>query len=309
VGARFDPHKLRLVAPTESTLRRVLQTVDAHALDLLVGAWLAEWATRETDGTLVIALDGKVLRGAWDTGGQVTLFSAMLHRTKTTIAQIRIPNKTTEVTQVGRLLDGIDAPHVLITVDAAHTVTNTAELITRVKGWDYIMTVKANTPTLQHHIADLLAPRVYHHPPAHTTTERGHGRITTWSIWVTPATGVDFPHATQLACLRRDVADLAGQPLSKELALIITSATTQRCPPHRLAEHVRGHWAIESGHWIRDTLWDEDDHQSVTGNGPHVMATLRNLTIGLIRRAGITKIKETTEAINRDRTRALPLIS
>lgn len=51
--------------PIEPTLRRVLQSIDAGQLNLLIGSWLFERAHRDTDGLLVIAVDGKVLRGAW----------------------------------------------------------------------------------------------------------------------------------------------------------------------------------------------------------------------------------------------------
>jgi predicted transposase YbfD/YdcC len=317
LGARFHLVWRRWIAPSESALRRLIQRVDAAELDLLVGSWLAEWARRHTSGDLVIALDGKVLRGAWDTGGQVTLFSALIHQAQVTIAQIRIPDKTNEITQVGALLEGIDAPYALVTIDAAHTQVDTAELIKGGKGWDYLMTIKANQPGLQARAIELLAPHVTRRKPEHIEQERGHGRINRWSTWTievsastqaSTQTGIDFPHAVQLACLRRDVFDLTGQPLTKELALLITSADTARAAAAELSAHARGHWGIESGHWIRDTVWGEDRHQSVTGDGPQVMATFRNLATGLIRLAGHTKIKETTEAIARDRMRALPLI-
>lgn len=309
LGARFCLRARARVAPSESRLRWVLQNVDAAALDLLIGSWLREWACRDVDGDLVIALDGKVLRGAWDHTGQVTLFSAVLHTGGITIAQIRIPNKTNEITQVGALIEGIDADYALITVDAAHTQVATAELIAGTKKWDYLMTIKGNQPGLQQAAIALLAPQVTSREPEHVTTERDHGRISRWSTWTTPATGIGFPHATQLACIRRDVLGLAGQPLTKEFALLITSATADRCPAPDLARHTRNHQTVEAGHWIRDTVWTEDSHQTVTGNGPQVMATLRNLAIGLLRGSGITRIKEATEAIARDRTRALPLLS
>jgi hypothetical protein len=106
-------------------LRRVLQSIDAAELDLLIGSWLFERAHRDTDGLLVIALDGKVLRGAWsDDNGQVTLFSAMIHGVGVTVAQIQVPDDTNEITQVQTLLAGIpEIPHstrVMVTIDAAH---------------------------------------------------------------------------------------------------------------------------------------------------------------------------------------------
>lgn len=43
-------------------------------------------------------------------------------------------------------------------------------------------------------------------------------------------------------------------------------------------------------HWVRDVTFDEDRSQIHTGNGPHTMASLRNLTITVLHLAGITNI-------------------
>src|SRR5712691_1134524 len=108
LGARWSWFRRRYLWPSEATLRRVLQSIDAAELDRLVGAWLYARAWPHTDGLLVIAVDGKVLRGAWtDTNDQVTLFSAMIHEPAVTIAQIRVPDGTNEITQVKNLLDRV----------------------------------------------------------------------------------------------------------------------------------------------------------------------------------------------------------
>jgi hypothetical protein len=57
-------------------------------------------------------------------------------------------------------------------------------------------------------------------------------------------------------------------------------------PPARLADLLRGHWAIEALHHLRDTTFAEDGSQARTGATPNVMATLRNLVIGELSRAG-----------------------
>jgi hypothetical protein len=57
--------------------------------------------------------------------------------------------------------------------------------------------------------------------------------------------------------------------------------------PARLADYLRGHWAIENGlHYVRDVTFGEDASQVRTGTGPHVMTCLRNLVIGTLSRAG-----------------------
>lgn len=49
----------------------------------------------------------------------------------------------------------------------------------------------------------------------------------------------------------------------------------------------RRRWHIENRlHWVRDVTFDEDRSQVRTGNGPRVMATLRNLVISLLRFVG-----------------------
>ncbi len=89
----------------------------------------------------------------------------------------------------------------------------------------------------------------------------------------------------------------------------VTSLDADRADAADLARIARGQWGIESAHWLRDTAWTEDASTGYAGNGPQVMATLRNIAISLLHLAGITPITRTIQAISRDRTRVLsPLI-
>ncbi len=54
-----------------------------------------------------------------------------------------------------------------------------------------------------------------------------------------------------------------------------------------------------------DTTYAEDGNTGYSGNGPQVMATLRNIAISVLHLAGITDITRTLQRITRDRTRAL----
>jgi predicted transposase YbfD/YdcC len=312
LGARYSWFTRRYTSPSTATVRRVLGRLDAAALDLLVGSWLVDRAHRDPGSVLVIAIDGKVLRGSWtDDNHQVTLFSAMIHDHGVTIAQVRVPDDTTETTQIEPLLDQIPPqPHttVLVTADSAHTCRTTAEHITA-RDFDYLLPVKGNQPLLHHQILDRFQPLVIT-PPAHLVEERSHGRITRWSTWMTDATGIDFPRAAQLGCIRRDEFGLDDIAVSKEFAFLITSSPASQTGPAQLHTYARGQWGIENkNHYVRDTTWREDDHQAWVGNGPHAMAVLRNLALGLFRLHGIHKIKEATEEICRDRLRALPLLA
>lgn len=296
--------------PSERTIRRVLEDIDAGELDRIVGAWLHTNARRDGAGRLVLAIDGKVMRGAWtDEDETFTLFSAMIHGVGVTVAQVSVPADTNEITQVDSLLEAIPvgADDPVVTMDAAHTQRDTAEHLKGRRGFDYIMTVKGNQPSLLQSVFTTIFPTLKN-APEHVVEERRHGRINRWETWTTDAAGIDFPHVRQLACIRRNTFTLGGTWISKEHAWIATSSDTATAAD--IHTHVREHWGIENkSHHVRDTTWREDAHLAYTGSGPQVMATLRNTAASLLRLNGFTKIKETTEWIARDRNRALPLLA
>jgi hypothetical protein len=83
-------------------------------------------------------------------------------------------------------------------------------------------------------------------------------------------------------------------------------------PPHaqaspaRLADLIRGHWTIENGlHWVRDVTFAEDASQLRSGTGPNVMASLRNLVIGVLSRAGPVNLAAALRYHSRDPHRPL----
>ena len=310
LGARWCHFRKAFAFPRERTIRRLLCDVDADELDRAAGTWLRSNVDVDDGGVLAVAIDGKVLRGSWtDENEQFTLFSAMIQKVGVTIAQIEVPAGTNEITQVEGLLETVPvakADKVVITADAAHTQRETAVHIKEVRGFDYFLQVKGNQPKLLAAVFEKVSPRLKGDPD-HSVTERGHGRINTWDTWVTDATRIDFPCAMRAACIRRKVFTLAGECTSKELAWILSSAEATAEDFH---DYVRSHWGIENkSHYVRDTTWSEDAHQAYIGNGPRVMATLRNLAAGILRLNGVNDIKRATEWITRDRRRALPLLS
>ena len=168
LGARWHPVKRRYIAPDEATIRRHVKMIDADHADRLVGAWLLGLVrsgrmTAEQAGAILIALDGKVLKGAWEElpDVKVKLFSALVHGEGVIIGQRKVPEDTTEVTQVLPLLDDIaaarpggDLSGLVFTADALHVHRdNLAQIVER--GGDYLITVKGNQPTLRRDLAAL----------------------------------------------------------------------------------------------------------------------------------------------------------
>jgi predicted transposase YbfD/YdcC len=309
LGGRPHPLLRRIIVPGETRIRTLIQAIGADFPDEVIGGWLRELADAgRLDGLLTaIAIDGKWLRGVLD--GQVKLFAAMLHEEKAIIARHRIPDETTETTQVRELLETVDLDNAVVTADAAHAQRETAEYIAGKeedgnRGSDYFLFVKGNQPSLQRAVFDAIrqdGPR----DPDHAELDRGHGRTVRRSIWVTGAQEIDFPHVTRIARIRRDRYDSDGTLISKEIVHAVTSLPAGRASAADLAAIARGQWGIESVHWLRDTTYAEDANTGYAGNGPQVMATLRNLAISLLRLAGVTEITRTLQAIARDRTRVL----
>jgi predicted transposase YbfD/YdcC len=306
------PLRRRIAVPSEKRIRTLLQDLDGDALDAVVGGWLRSLAaagkpSRPQVGTPEhVAVDGKWLRGVGD--GPVKLFSALQHGDGVIIAQHRIPDDTTETTQVKALLDAVDLTGAVVTADAAHASRETAAYIAGERAADYLLTVKGNTPGLQRAIFGKIQAECDAAAPDYRDTERSHGRTVRRSLWAAAAGGIDFPHAAQVIRIRRDTLDTGGAMIAKEVVHAATSLGADRATPADLAALARGQWAIEAVHWIRDTAYREDHSTGYAGDGPQVMATLRNTAISLLRIAGITKITRTLQAFSRDPSRILDVI-
>ncbi|MGH3920911.1 MAG: ISAs1 family transposase, partial [Pseudonocardiaceae bacterium] len=129
---------------------------------------------------------------------------------------------------------------------------------------------------------------------AHTEHDRGHGRVERRTLQVLPAPDtINFPHAAQAFLAERYIADLDGNPTSAVAVLGLTSRSATRADPHQIATALRRHWAIENGlHYVRDVTFAEDASRIRTRSGPRIMASLRNLAIAVLRKAGHTNIAQ-----------------
>lgn len=290
-------------APTESTIRRMLTRVDADALDRVLGAWM--WTrTSLVGGRRVIAVDGKTVRGArTPTAAAPHLLAVLDHARGVVLGQSRVPAASNEIPAVRPLLEVFDLAGAVITLDAMHTQHDTAAWIAS-RGADYVLTVKANQPKLRAALKALPWTDV----PAHSTVQRGHGRRVGRTIKVADAPAwIGFPAAAQVAQLRRTVTR-AGKT-TVEVVYLITSADRATASPAVLASWVQGHWGIENRlHWVRDVTYDEDRSQVRTGHAPHVMATLRNTAISLLRLTRWTSIASALRHHARDPERPINII-
>ncbi len=299
LGAAPDPLTAAVGPPSEATLRRVVAGIDREALEAVAAAWTAGQLPGPGPETarLAVAIDGKTVRGARDGDRPAPhLLAACTHATPglapVVLGQRAIPGKTNEIPMVAALVDdlraaGHDPASMVFTADALHTQHRTAELLHNA-GAGYVLTVKGNQPGLRTAIIGRIrADR----PPRSGQCGRGHGRTEERFIEVTPATGIDFPGASQVFRITRYTGGLDGQRARKEVVHGITNLTATEADDARLAALVRGHWAIENSiHWVRDMTFGEDAHRARTGNAPAVLACIRNLVTTALRLAGAVNI-------------------
>src|SRR5664280_1471851 len=115
--------------------------------------------------------------------------------------------------------------------------------------------------------------------------------------------------AAQAIQVTRRIRKRNSRKWRTETVYAVTDLTADQARPDQLATWLRGHWSIEVRlHWVRDVTFAEDLSQIRTGNGPQVMATLRNLAINLHRLAGATNIAKALRHHARDIRHPLTLL-
>jgi predicted transposase YbfD/YdcC len=120
-----------------------------------------------------------------------------------------------------------------------------------------------------------------------------------------PSGGSVLFHAAQVLEVTRKTRDLHTNRWRAVTVYAITSLSHAQASPARLADLLRNHWAIEALHHLRDVTFAEDACKVRTGSGPHVMATLPNLVIGVLCRAGPVNVTAALRHHARDPRRPL----
>ena len=191
--------------------------------------------------------------------------------------------QTNEIKIAAPMLDAIAIKGKTITADALLTQRDFAQYLVD-RGANYHFTVKGNQPTLLEDLTTCFQGA----PNAADYTDTGsgeHGRIETRKIWATTKLNhyLDFPHVGQAFMIDREsIREKTGE-ISREVVYGITSIPADKASPKQILGDNRGHWRVESCHYIIDWNYDEDRSQIRTGFGPENMTRLRRFAIGLLK--------------------------
>lgn len=200
-----------------------------------------------------------------------------------------VDKDSNEITAVPKLLELRELTGAVVTLDAMHCQKETTQA-TRDKGADYVLTVKANQPTLHAEIQKCFedaGEKDYDVPGLRRLkkTEQGHGRIEHRENYVMPAPkslrdtgGWADLRTVGMVYRERKLRDKD----SHEVVLFISSLSVS---VKRLAKHLRGHWGIENSlHWSLDVTFDEDKSRIRRGNAPEIVGALRRLALSILKR-------------------------
>jgi predicted transposase YbfD/YdcC len=310
--------------PCQSTLQRLFAKLDGTALSATLSAAFTPHTVPAPDAPHGIAIDGKAQRGRLrflGGGCPVHVLSAYCHESGLVLAaeSIDAPADTdrgeAELTVAPRLLDHLDWHHRVLTGDALFCQRTLCQQVLAAGG-DYLVTVKTNQPALYDAIQFLFDP-----PPVAAvvplrdrreaqTLDYGHGRTMERRV-LTASTDLvgylDWPGHAQVLQFERTWRE--HDRAKRAVRYAITSLTPERADAARLLALKRGHWGIENGlHRAKDVNLAEDASLIHVGQGPTVLALLRDAAVNVLHLAGVTGITSRLRRHSQHPERAVALV-
>ena len=276
--------------PSHDTFRRVLMLLDPHAFEACFQSWsqaLAEPLPRE-----VIAIDGKTVRGSFDTQGQrgpLHLVNAWACERGLALGQQCVPHKSNEITAIPLLLNSLHLENTLVTLDAMGCQTKIAQHILDQKA-DYLLGLKANHRrhhnAVQAHFLDGSSPYPTSQRLVFDAFDEGHGRVVRRRVFASqdPALLASlscWPHLKMVLAVE-SIRSVTGQvTVQTQIRYFLSSATDAPL----VAQAIRRHWAIENNlHWVLDVTFGEDASRVREHNAVCNWAMLRKMALNLLGR-------------------------
>lgn len=282
--------------PSHDTFNRVFNHLDSAQFQHSFISWINEASQRI--GGQVIAIDGKVLRRSHDHGigkGAIDMVSAWATANHLVLGQVKVAEKSNEITAIPQLLQALEIAGCIITIDAMGCQTEIAKEIIK-QDAEYVLSLKGNQGTLfddvklmfddlDNRLAYDIKYKTYAYD-YHKTTNQGHGRLEIRECWtISDRTILDNLHSVKgwknLSTIVRIRAQrLIGEKKSCEDRYYIASIMGAK----QILSVVRSHWRIENElHWCLDVAFNEDQCRIRKGQGAENFAILRHIALNLLK--------------------------
>lgn len=279
--------------PSHVTFGRVFAQIEPEEFQKSFVSWIR--AVSQVIEGEVIALDGKTLRRSHNRGigkGAIHMVSAWASANRLVLGQVKVDDKSNEITAIPELLRLLAIKGCIITLDAMGTQTDiVAQVIEQAA--DYVVALKDNHQKLHQEVTrlfdDALAdPQTLIPYQSHQTVDQGHGRLE-----IRRASVIDEPqYITYLdpqarwaglkSVIRIDAErHFPDQPSTHETRHYLSSLAGD---PTLLNQVIRTHWRIENDlHWTLDVAFREDEARIRQGKAPENMALLRHIALNLLK--------------------------
>jgi predicted transposase YbfD/YdcC len=278
--------------PSHDTFRRVFSILDPLAF----GQCFTRWSQALHDATNgeVIALDGKTIRHSFDTFSKqpaLHMVSAWASENGLALGQVRVDEKSNEITAIPRLLEIIDVKGRIITTDAMGCQRDVAKRIVDKKG-DYVFCLKGNQESLHDEVKFFFEEcrRANYKDVEHRyfeTVEKDHGRIEIRRCWVVEDDAIQWLEREDQWPGLKSIAAIESQrkirgKTTTETRYFISSL---KGSAKKVANAAREHWAIENSlHYVLDVTFNEDKSRIRKDNAPENLVVLRRIALNMVKK-------------------------
>jgi predicted transposase YbfD/YdcC len=279
--------------PSRDCIRRLLMMLRPEAFQKCFQEWIATAIPMDDGGPRrLIAIDGKTCRRSHDASqglGALHIVSAWASEEGIALGQVATDEKSNEITAIPQLLEQIELAQSLVTVDAMGCQKDIARDIVD-GGGDFVLAVKDNQPKLREAIATYFEDHLDRDLEdlryrRHETSDEAHGRIDERSYVVTKipsdfALRQEWPWIKAIGYSLRITQHADGRETDEVRYYILSRYLSGK----RFSEAVRGHWSIESMHWVLDVNFREDDSRTRERTLGNNLSWLRRFAVTLLKR-------------------------
>ena len=272
--------------PSHDCLSDLYASIDPKQFMKIFIEWTKDILEKKTGKK--ISIDGKAIKSATDkinNGNIPYIVSAFIGEIGLSMGEVKVDDKSNEITAIPELLDLLDIEGATITIDAIGTQEDIVNKIVN-KGGHYVLPVKDNQRILKKEIKsqfdsynNLLGnPEVFHK----STVDKDHGRIEEREYYLTYNTSKitdkeKWKTVNAVAYMRVTRTEQDETTITDNYYII-----DNKIEIDKLIDAIRDHWNIECGlHWRLDVILDEDHSTNKVGNSIENLSIIRKIIFNL----------------------------